>query len=86
MQLAEEGKLDLDEDVNTYLSDVEIPDTYPGRPVTLRHPLTHSAGFEEHYTGSEARNAADVEPFEEYVGEQMPARVRPPGEVSAHSN
>jgi CubicO group peptidase (beta-lactamase class C family) len=31
---------------------VEIPNTYPGRPVTLHHLLTHSAGFEEHYTGS----------------------------------
>ena len=37
MQLVEEGKLDLDEDVNAYLYDVEVPNTYPGRPVTLRH-------------------------------------------------
>lgn len=86
MQLAEEGKLDLDRDVNTYLTDVEIPDTYPGRPVTLHHLLTHTAGFEEHYTGSGARDASDVEPLDEYISEQMPARVRPPGEVSAYSN
>jgi CubicO group peptidase (beta-lactamase class C family) len=41
MQLAEQGKLDLDADVNTYL-DFRIPDTYPG-PITLRHLLTHAA-------------------------------------------
>src|SRR5918998_5177766 len=35
MQLVEEGKLDLDEDVNTYL-DFRIPDTYP-QPITLKH-------------------------------------------------
>jgi CubicO group peptidase (beta-lactamase class C family) len=29
MQLVKEGKLDLDRDVNYYLDDVEIPDTYP---------------------------------------------------------
>jgi CubicO group peptidase (beta-lactamase class C family) len=86
MQLVEEGKLDLDEDVNAYLDDIEVPNTYPGRPVTLRHLLTHTAGFEEHFTGSGARNAADVEPLGEYVVTQMPARVRPPGEVTAYSN
>jgi CubicO group peptidase (beta-lactamase class C family) len=86
MQLVEEGKLDLDRDVNAYLDVVEVPNTYPGRPVTLRHLLTHTAGFEEHFTGSGARNAADVEPLGEYVATQMPARVRPPGEVAAYSN
>src|SRR5215210_2225734 len=35
MQLAEEGKLDLDADINTYL-DFRIPDTYP-QPITLKH-------------------------------------------------
>ncbi len=86
MQLVEEGKLDLHRNVNTYLTDVEIPNTYPGRPVTLHHLLTHSAGFEEHYTGSGARDASDVEPLDEYLSQQMPARVRPPGEVSSYSN
>src|SRR5918995_4720345 len=33
MQLAEQGKLDLDEDINTYL-DFRIPDTYP-QPISL---------------------------------------------------
>ncbi|MDP8948063.1 MAG: beta-lactamase family protein [Actinomycetota bacterium] len=45
MQMAEEGKLDLDTDINTYL-DFEIPDTYP-EPITLAHLMTHTAGFEE---------------------------------------
>ncbi len=45
MQLVEQGKLDLDRDVNDYL-DFAIPKTYP-EPVTLRQLLTHTAGFEE---------------------------------------
>lgn len=85
MQLVEAGELDLDEDVNAYLDDVEVPNTYPGRPVTLRHLLTHTAGFEESFTGSGARDAADVEPLGEYLSE-TPERVRPPGEVTSYSN
>ncbi len=45
MQLVEQGKLDLDADINTYL-DFRIPDTYP-QPITLKHLLTHTAGFED---------------------------------------
>jgi CubicO group peptidase (beta-lactamase class C family) len=60
MQLAEEGKVDLDEDVNAYLDNVRVPDTYPGEPITMRHLLTHTAGFEERFTGSGARDAADL--------------------------
>jgi CubicO group peptidase (beta-lactamase class C family) len=45
MQLVEQGKLDLDKDINTYL-DFKIPD-YDGKPITLRQIMTHTAGFEE---------------------------------------
>lgn len=47
MQLVEAGKIDLHADVNDYL-DFEIDDTYPGRPVTMAHLLTHTAGFAVH--------------------------------------
>ena len=44
MQLVEQGKLDLDRDVNDYL-DFHIPTPPGGVPVTLRRLLTHRAGF-----------------------------------------
>ena len=43
--VGEQGKLDLDRDVNESL-DFDIPKTFP-EPVTLRRLLTHTAGFEE---------------------------------------
>jgi CubicO group peptidase (beta-lactamase class C family) len=45
MQLAEQGRLDLDADVNRYL-DFRIP-VKDGKPQTLRTILTHTTGFEE---------------------------------------
>ena len=84
MQLAEQGKLDLNADVNTYLTDFKIPDTYP-EPITLAHLMTHTAGFEDNYR-IDARSADDVKPLGEYLANNMPARVRPPGEFTAYSN
>jgi CubicO group peptidase (beta-lactamase class C family) len=48
MQVAERGLLDLDTDVNRYLTDFQVPDTYP-QPVTLAHLLTHTGGFEDRW-------------------------------------
>ena len=45
MQLVEQGKLDLDADVNRYL-DFQIRPKFD-RPVTLRNLMTHTGGFEE---------------------------------------
>ena len=45
MQLVEQGKLDLDVDLNKYL-DFTIP-SYKGKALTLRHVMTHTSGFEE---------------------------------------
>src|SRR4030095_12333522 len=45
MQLFEQGKLDLDRDVNEYL-DFKLPDAF-GKPIPLKHIMTHTPGFEE---------------------------------------
>jgi CubicO group peptidase (beta-lactamase class C family) len=45
MQQVEQGKLNLDEDVNKYL-DFKIPPRN-GKPITLRNIMTHTSGFEE---------------------------------------
>ena len=85
MQLTEQGKLDLNTDINTYLIEFNIPDTYP-EPITLAHLMTHTSGFEEKITGLTARGPEDIEPMGEYLATNMPARVRPPGEFTSYSN
>jgi len=84
MQLAEQGKLDLNADINTYL-DFRIPDTYP-QPITLKHLMTHTAGFEDLYYERLAKDPNDLLPPREWLISHMPARVRPPGEVAAYSS
>jgi len=84
MQLVEQGKLDLNADINTYL-DFEIPATYP-EPITLKHLLTHTPGFEDLYYGMDAATAEDLLPIGDWLKLHVPARVRPAGTFSAYSN
>ena len=84
MQLVEQGKLDLDADINTYL-DFRIPETYP-QPITLKHLMTHTSGFEERWLDSVVSDASELVPAREWLVSYMPARVRPPGEGAGYSN
>lgn len=86
MQLVDEGKIDLDADVNTYLKDFRIPDTYPGRPITMRHLMTHTAGFEDSEHHMTVPDLQHIVPFRKYCADNTPARVWPPGTVSSYSN
>lgn len=84
MQLVERGALDLDTDVNTYL-DFTIP-PYAGQPITLRHIMTHTAGFEEQLKHVLALDPQDSVPFEQLVRDFIPARIFAPGTTPAYSN
>jgi CubicO group peptidase (beta-lactamase class C family) len=83
MQLFEQGKLDLDRDVNEYL-DFKIPDAF-GKPITLKNILTHTPGFEE-----QIKDLFTITPgtpnLGEYLKTHIPARIYPPGTVPAYSN
>ncbi|HUK29538.1 MAG TPA: serine hydrolase domain-containing protein [Candidatus Acidoferrum sp.] len=84
MQLVEQGKLDLDADVNRYI-DFEIPPAF-GQPVTLRRIMTHTAGFEEWGKDLFVPSAADLEPLQEDLPTHLPTRIFPPGTMPAYSN
>ncbi len=85
MQLVEQGKLNLDEDVNVYLRDFKIPEG-EGGPVTLRHLMTHTPGFEDRVIGIFANDKKALRPFGEILKEQLPERVRPAGVEMSYSN
>ena len=84
MQQVEQGKLDLDHDVNDYL-DFRIPATYP-QPITIRNLMTHTPGFEESVKNLILKDANHLEPLGGYLSAHIPARIYPPGPVPAYSN
>ncbi|GLO60302.1 FmtA-like protein [Vibrio sp. MACH09] len=87
MQLVEKGKLDLDTNVNSYLKTFQLEDTWPSQPITLRHLLTHTAGFEDVGLGYlMVTNPNRVMPLSKSLKLFEPKRITPPGEVTAYSN
>ncbi|HUY99239.1 MAG TPA: serine hydrolase domain-containing protein [Thermomicrobiaceae bacterium] len=46
MMLVDDGKLDLDTPVSTYLPDLELADTEALRTITLRHLFSHTSGLD----------------------------------------
>lgn len=86
MQLVEAGKLDLDVDINAYL-DFKVPAR--GKPITLRHLLTHTAGFEANMRRmwvTEETAAAGGAAIGPYLKEWVPRQIFEPGTVPAYSN
>ncbi|MGH6780479.1 MAG: serine hydrolase domain-containing protein, partial [Sphingomonadaceae bacterium] len=84
MQLVEQGKIDLDKDVNTYL-DFKIP-ARGGKPVTMRNILTHTPGFEETARGLFSYDPKGVLPLGSVLKQWVPNRIFAPGTTPAYSN
>jgi CubicO group peptidase (beta-lactamase class C family) len=84
MQLVEQGALDLDRDINTYL-DFVIPPR-EGQPITLRNLMTHTPGFEEIVKNLITTDSARLLPLARYVRSGTPPRAYQPGKIPAYSN
>ncbi len=85
MQLVEAGEISLDENVNTYLKEIEIPKTFDEN-VLVSHLLAHTAGFEDQVIGIAKRSFDELTSLEEFLRINMPNRIFPPGKYIAYSN
>ena len=85
LQLVEDGILDLDTNVNEYLSVFQIPELYD-TPITLRHLLTHTAGFEETTYSIIFASPLGFNYLENLLANRMPDIVHEPGAITAYSN
>lgn len=84
MQLVEQGKIDLDKPVNTYL-DFELP-ARGGKQITMRNIMTHTAGFEETVRHLIHDNSGKVISLERYVKDDVPNQAFDAGTTPAYSN
>jgi len=64
--------------VTQYLDEIDVPETYE-QPITLNHLGTHTPGFEDRAHGTFVLDETDLQPLEQALVEEQPARVRPPG-------
>lgn len=83
MQLVEAGELDLDTDVDEYV-DFTLNTSFD-EPVTLRHLLTHTAGFEEVIGDMVLPDGTEPDLRADVTG-SPPEQVYEPGMVPAYSD
>jgi CubicO group peptidase (beta-lactamase class C family) len=84
MRLVEQGKVELDTDVNRYLKTFQIPSTFP-QPITLRHLLEHRSGLDDRFVGDGFRNGEQPS-MQSLMKRVLPARVYAPNQVEFYSN
>ena len=82
MQLWEEGKIDLETDIKTYLPKDFLKTLRYDKPITMLDLMNHQAGFEE---SGAAMNYHDIS-MEEFLATKQPAQIFEPGTKTAYSN
>ena len=83
MQLVEQGRVELDDPVNTRLAGFQLASPFP-EPIRLRHLLTHTAGFDMHLVGGLADG--ERQPLGRFLALNIPPLLGPPGSVWLYSN
>ncbi len=85
MQQVEQGKIDLDADINQYL-DFKIPPGPDGEPITMRNLMTHTAGFEEQVKELISEDPSRLLTIEATLKQWVPERIFKAGTMPAYSN
>lgn len=86
MQLAEQGKLDLNQDIRSYLPPNFLTRLKYDEPITMLNLMNHNAGFEEYMFDMAYQTSEEVQSLEAGLQLAQPAQIFRPGEVVAYSN
>ena len=81
MQLWEQGKINLEEDIRTYLPEGFLKNLRYDKPITMLDLMSHQAGFDE-----VTMYLQEDKSIEEILKEQQPIQSFEPGTVTAYSN
>ena len=84
LMLADEGLIDLDEPVRTYLPDFEVRDEHARDTVTVRNLLTHTSGFDGDVFIDTGRGDDALERYIKEIAD-LP-QICDPGKIWSYSN
>jgi len=85
LQQMEQGKFQLDEPVNKYLTDFKIQGEDPAHPVTFRHLLTHTSGLPGDFGGFPVWGDTVPPSLEDYLRKSLKV-TKPPMTSVTYSN
>jgi len=85
MKLVNEGKIDLDANVNQYFTRFQIPDTYE-QPITTRHLLQHNSGISDEFVSLSFTEIAVHRSMGDFLEQHVPQRFFPPGKYGSYTN
>lgn len=85
MQLFEQGKIDLNADIKTYLPKGFLTRLKYKEPLTMLNLMNHNAGFQE-MDHLFVEDKAELKTLSEALKQYQPPQIRKPGEVVAYSN
>ena len=83
MQLWEEGKIDLEEDIRTYLPEGFLKNLRYDKPITMIDLMNHQAGFSESIQGYKEETGLTIE---ESLANNQPTQSYEPGTMTSYSN
>lgn len=86
MQLYEQGKIDLDADIKTYLPDGFLTKLRYDEPITMINLMHHNAGWQETTSATDITDEADIVSLEKALKATQPIQAFKPGDVTAYSN
>lgn len=85
-QLYEQGNLDLNKDIRTYLPDGFLDDLTYDKPITMLDLMNHSTVFLSTYKDMETETESEIMPLDKALAETLPAQQFAPGETTTYSN
>lgn len=86
MQLVEQGKIDLNEDIRTYLPYNFFKKLHFNTPITMLNLMNHNAGWQEILTDLFLDDKSDIKELEDALRYIEPEQINEPGKVTAYSN
>ena len=86
MQLYEQGRIDLNADVRTYLPDGFFSNLKYDDPITMLNLMNHNAGWGEGTWALQVKDGETIVPLGDALRETEPPQIYRPGEVCSYSN